>query len=113
MIIILEKLFFKFKIAWEKNKMVFEIKYGMMQRDSLDESFQLLDSNHYFDNDDLLIAIDSDTLIAVELLLKTILNNDFKTWNKIKDTKDIDSMSKLLMKLGYETEDMVKLINEI
>ncbi|KZX12028.1 hypothetical protein [Methanobrevibacter filiformis] len=93
--------------------MVFELKYGIIQRDSLDESFQLLDSNNYFANDDLLIAIDSDTLVTIELLLKTILSNDFKKWNEVLNSEDIDSISKLFIKLGYEKEDLVRLINDI
>jgi hypothetical protein len=93
--------------------MVFEIKHGMIQRDSLDESFELIDPNNYFKNENLLVAIDSDTLITIQILVKAIVNNDFVKWNEIKETNDIEPLSSLFVKLGYQREDIAKILSEI
>lgn len=63
--------------------MSYEIKNAIIQRDALDESFWINWSKWTFKEKDILIAIDSDTLITIQLLIKSILRNDFKEmeWN--------------------------------
>jgi hypothetical protein len=92
----------------------YEIKNAIIRRDSLDESFNLVDPKGYFENKDVLIAIDGDTLITVQLLINSIIKNDFKKWKKIKNDNDFsESVSNLFIKLGYSREELAKLIQEL
>ena len=58
--------------------MSYEVKNAIIQRDALDESFELVDPNGVFKDKEVLVAIDSDTLLTVQILIKSILRNDFK-----------------------------------
>ncbi|MDR3291471.1 MAG: hypothetical protein LBT10_04900 [Methanobrevibacter sp.] len=93
--------------------MNFEIKHAILKRDSVDESFELVDSKNHFENEEYIVGIDSDTLIGIEIILAAILNNDFKNWNKIKEQDNINSFFTLLLKLGYKKEEIEYILNEI
>ncbi|MDR1820377.1 MAG: hypothetical protein LBR15_09070 [Methanobrevibacter sp.] len=91
---------------------MFEIKHGLMKRDSLDESFELIDPDNYFSDEEVLIAIDSDTLISIQILVKSILNNDFKKWKEI-DNGDINVLSNIFLKLGYKKEEIANILSSL
>ncbi|KZX16855.1 hypothetical protein MBCUT_04850 [Methanobrevibacter cuticularis] len=93
--------------------MVHKIKNALIQRDSVDESFELIDPNGYFAEDEVLLAIDNDTLITVQILIKAILRNDFKNWNEITEFSDSDSISSLFLKLGYKREEVAELLKDL
>jgi len=93
--------------------MTYEIKNAIIQRDSIDESFNLVDPKGYFEDKEVLVAIDGDTWITVQLLINSILKNDFKKWKKIKKNDDLDnSISKIFVELGYSRDDLTKLIKD-
>ena len=93
--------------------MTYEIKNAIIQRDNSDENFNLVDPKGYFKDKKVLVAIDGDTLITVQLLINSILKNDFKKWKKIKNSNNFsDSISKLFIELGYSREDLTKLIKD-
>jgi len=94
--------------------MTYEIKNAIIQRDSFDENFKLVDPKGYFKDKEVLVAIDGDTWITVQLLINSILKNDFKKWKKIENNKDFpDSVSKLFIELGYSRDDLAKLIKDL
>ena len=94
--------------------MTYEIKNAIIQRDSLDESFNLVDPKGYFDDKEVLVAIDGDTLITIQLLIKSIVKNDFKKWKILKNNNDLSgSISELFIKLGYSRDELTKLIEEL
>ncbi|MDR2966722.1 MAG: hypothetical protein LBU74_02095 [Methanobacteriaceae archaeon] len=94
--------------------MTYEIKNAIIQRDNLDESFNLVDPKGYFKDEKVLVAIDGDTLITIQLLINSIIKNDFKKWKKIKNSNDFsDSLSKIFLKLGYSRKDLTKLIKDL
>jgi len=93
--------------------MSYEIKNAIIQRDALDESFELIDPNGFFKEKDILIAIDSDTLITIQLLIKSILKNDFKKWNEIDELDDEESIANLFVKLGYKREEVAELLKTL
>ena len=93
--------------------MTYEIKNAIIQRDSLDESFNLVDPKGYFDDKEVLVAIDGDTLITIQLLINSIIKNDFKKWKKINNNNSIKPASKLFIELGYSREELTKLIEEL
>ncbi|MEA4957619.1 hypothetical protein SDC9_21265 [bioreactor metagenome] len=93
--------------------MGYEIKNAIIQRDALDESFELIDPNGFFDKKDVLVAIDTDTLITIQLLIKSILRNDFKKWKEISSLDDKESIANLFVKLGYKREEVAELIKSL
>ncbi|MDR1820667.1 MAG: hypothetical protein LBR15_10545 [Methanobrevibacter sp.] len=93
--------------------MGFKLRHSILKRDSIDESFEVVGSENHFENEEYIIGIDSDTLIGVELIITTILNNDFKNWNMIKENDEINSFSSLLLKLGYKKEEIEYILNEM
>ncbi|MBZ9571675.1 hypothetical protein KQY27_08965 [Methanobrevibacter sp. TMH8] len=93
--------------------MAYEVKNAIIQRDALDESFELIDPKGLFKNEEVLVAIDSNTLITIQLLIKSILINDFKKWNEITELKDNEDISSLFVKLGYTREEIAKLLKSL
>lgn len=93
--------------------MVYEVKNAIIQRDSLDESFELIDPKGLFKDKEVLIAIDSDTLITIQLLINSILKNDFKKWNEITRLENDDNISSLFVKLGYGREEIAELLKNL
>jgi hypothetical protein len=92
--------------------MSFKIKNALVKRDSLDENFELIDPENYFTDDEVLVAIDSDVLIGMEILLKSIFNNDFKKWDEIKN-QDIISFQDLFLSLGYSEKEIKHILNNL
>ena len=93
--------------------MNYELKNAIIQRDALDESFELIDPKGLFKDKEILVAIDSDTLITVQLLIKSILRNDFKKWKEITELNDNEGISSLFVKLGYEKEEISELLDSL
>lgn len=93
--------------------MVYEVKNAIIQRDALDESFELIDPKGIFKDKDILVAIDSDTLITVQLLIKSILKNDFKKWNEIAELDEDEPISNLFARLGYKREEVGELLKDL
>ncbi|GAA5819164.1 MAG: conserved hypothetical protein [Methanobrevibacter sp. CfCl-M3] len=93
--------------------MGFKLMHSILKRDRIDESFEFVDPENHFKNEEYIVGIDSDTLIGVELLITAILNNDFKNWNMIKENDDINSFPSLLLKLGYKKEEIEHILNEM
>jgi len=94
--------------------MTYEIKNAIIQRDSLDESFNLVDPKGYFEDKEVLVAIDGNTLITFQLLINSIIKNDFKKWKKIENNNDFpEPVSKLFIELGYSRDELTKLLEEL
>ena len=93
--------------------MTYEVKNAIIQRDALDESFELVDPKGLFKDKDVLVAIDSDTLLTVQILIKSILRNDFKKWKEITELNDTENVSSLFVKLGYKREEIAELLKSI
>lgn len=73
----------------------------------------LIDPNNLFKDEDAFIAIKSDDLITIQLLINGIINNDFKHWKSIKDITNIQSVKSLFIRLGYSKEDIAILLREL
>lgn len=91
----------------------YEVKNAIIQRDDLDESFELIDPKGLFKDKKVLVAIDSDTLITVQLLIKAILRNDFKNWKEISELNNIKNVSSLFVNLGYKREEIAELLRNL
>ncbi len=75
--------------------------------------FDLVDPDGIFDKKDVLVAIDSDDLITIQLLINGIIENDFKNWNNINQFSDNESIKNLFIKLGYSKEDLLELLRDL
>lgn len=72
----------------------------------------LVDPENRFSNSEAIIAIDSDDFITLQLLINSIINNDFLRWNEIQNFSKDDKVKSLFRKLGYTKEDIANLLKE-
>ncbi|MDD5959194.1 MAG: hypothetical protein ACI4RQ_00395 [Methanobrevibacter wolinii] len=93
--------------------MSYKIKNAIIKRNNNGiNEFNLFDSNNEFKDKDVLVAIDSDDLITIQLIINAIINNDFKKWNEI-EVDESESLKTLFVKLGYTREELLELLKEI
>ena len=92
--------------------MAYKIKNAIIKKDNDTGKFDLIDQDNAFNNKEVLVAIDSDDLITIQLLINAIINNDFKMWNEIGSINQGDSVKNLFIKLGYGREDIARLLKE-
>lgn len=91
--------------------MAYKIDNAILKKDKFGK-LTLIDPAHVFDNEDAFVAIKSDDLITIQLLINGILNNDFKRWRELSETSDKEPLKSLFVKLGYSKEDIAALLRE-
>ncbi len=93
--------------------MSYKVKNAIIKRknDGSDQ-FDFVDSEGIFDDKEILVAIDSDDLITIQLLINGIIRNDFKNWNLIDQFDENDSLKTLFIKLGYSKEDLLEFLKQ-
>lgn len=77
-----------------------------------DDKLTLIDPENIFQNDDAFIAIKSDDLITIQLLINGILHNDFKSWRELGVIPENEPLKSLFVRLGYSKEDVANLLKE-
>ncbi len=92
--------------------MSYKIDNAIIKKDRLG-NVTLIDPQRVFDNEEAFVAIKSDDLITIQLLINSILTNDFKKWREIRQFSDNDPVKSLFVRLGYTKEDIAKLLNEL
>lgn len=92
--------------------MSYKIDNAIIKKDRLG-NVTLIDPQRVFDNEEAFVAIKSDDLITIQLLINSILNNDFKRWREIRQFSDNDSVKSLFVRLGYTKDDIARLLNEL
>ncbi len=93
--------------------MSYEVKNATLRKDGPDGKFELVDPKEYFKDKEVLVAIDGDTLITIQLLINSIIKNDFKKWEKINDSGSSEPASHLFVKLGYSKQELARLIEDL
>ena len=73
----------------------------------------LIDPENVFDEEDAFIAIKSDDLITIQLLINGILKNDFKSWRELGVVPETDPLKSLFVRLGYSKEDMANMLKDL
>ena len=93
--------------------MSYKVKNAIIKRknDGSDQ-FDFVYSEGIFDDKEILVAIDSDDLITIQLLINGIIRNDFKNWNLIDQFDENDSLKTLFIKLGYSKEDLLEFLKQ-
>ncbi|MDO5848869.1 MAG: hypothetical protein Q4P18_04995 [Methanobrevibacter sp.] len=92
--------------------MSYKIDNAIIKKDRLGK-ITLIDPQRVFDNEEAFVAIKSDDLITIQLLINSILNNDFKRWREITQFSDRDTVKSLFVRLGYTKEDIAQMLNEL
>ena len=72
----------------------------------------LIDPENVFGDEDAFIAVKSEDLITIQLLINGIMKNDFKTWKDLGSVPDNEPLKSLFVRLGYSREDVAKLLKE-
>ena len=72
----------------------------------------LIDPENVFGNEDAFIAIKSDDLITIQLLINGILKNDFQNWRELGNVPENEPLKSLFVRLGYSKEDISNLLKE-
>ncbi len=92
--------------------MAYRIDNAIVKKDK-DGKLTLIDPEGHFYDEDAFIAIKSDDLITIQLLINSILSNDFKNWRELGTVPESEPIKSLLPRLGYSREDIAYLLKEI
>lgn len=92
--------------------MAYKIDNAIIKKDKFGK-ITLIDPERIFENEEAFVAIKSDDLITIQLLINGILDNDFKNWREINSFSNKDSIKSLFVRLGYSKEDITCMLNEL
>ena len=91
--------------------MAYKIDNAIIKKDK-DGKITLIDPENVFGDEDAFIAIKSDDLITIQLLINSIMKNDFKSWRELGSIPDTEPIKSLFVRLGYSREDIANLLKE-
>lgn len=91
--------------------MAYKIDNAIIKKDTKG-NINLIDPENKFKDLDAFVAIKSDDLITIQLLINVILRNDFKNWKTIERFSTQEKIKSLFVKLGYSKEDIGELLKE-
>lgn len=91
--------------------MAYKIDNAIVKKD-IDGTLTLIDPDNVFEDEDAFIAIKSDDLITIQLLINGILKNDFKSWRELGVIPENDPLKSIFVRLGYSKEDIADLLKE-
>ncbi|MBQ6349311.1 MAG: hypothetical protein IJI42_00100 [Methanobrevibacter sp.] len=91
--------------------MAYKIDNAIVKRD-VNGNIILIDPDNVFEEEDAFIAIRSDDLITIQLLINGIMKNDFKSWRELGTIPETEPLKSLFVRLGYSKEDIANMIKE-
>lgn len=91
--------------------MAYKIDNAIIKKDR-NGKLTLIDPENIFGDEDAFIAVKSEDLITIQLLINGIMKNDFKTWKELGSIPDNEPLKSLFVRLGYSREDIAKLLKE-
>ncbi|MGX8693277.1 MAG: hypothetical protein ACSW71_00070 [Methanobrevibacter sp.] len=91
--------------------MAYKIDNAIVKRE-LNGSISLIDPDNVFDDEDAFIAVKSEDLITIQLLINGIMKNDFKNWKELGVIPETEPLKALFVRLGYSKEDIAKMLKE-
>ena len=91
--------------------MAYKIDNAIVKRD-VNGNIILIDPDNVFEEEDAFIAIRSDDLITIQLLINGIMKNDFKNWKELGVIPETEPLKALFVRLGYSKEDIAKMLKE-
>ena len=91
--------------------MAYKIDNAIVKKDR-NGRITLIDPENVFKDEDAFIAIKSDDLITIQLLINGILSNDFQNWRELGTIPEKEPLKGLFVRLGYSKEDISNLLKE-
>ncbi len=91
--------------------MTYKIDNAIIKKD-VTGNLTLIDPENVFADEDAFLAIKSDDLITIQLLINGILNNDFKNWKELGVIPETEPLKAIFVRLGYSKEDIANMIKE-
>lgn len=91
--------------------MPYKIDNAILKKDKTG-NVTLIDPENVFKDEDAFVAIKSDDLITIQLLINSILHNDFKRWSELGVVPETEPVKSLFVKLGYSKADIASLLKE-
>lgn len=91
--------------------MAYKIDNAIIKK-NMNGGITLIDPENVFINEDAFIAIKSDDLITIQLLINGILSNDFTSWRELGTIPENEPLKSLFVRLGYSKEDIANLLKE-
>lgn len=91
--------------------MAYKIDNAIIKKDRTGR-VTLIDPENVFKDEDAFIAIKSDDLITIQLLINSIINNDFKSWREVGAIPEKEPVKNLFVRLGYSKEDIANLLKD-
>ena len=91
--------------------MAYKIDNAIIKKDK-DGNLSLIDPENVFGDEDAFIAVKSDDLITIQLLINSIMKNDFKSWRELGSIPDSEPIKSLFVRLGYSREDITNMLKE-
>ena len=91
--------------------MAYKIDNAIIKKDR-NGRVTLIDPENVFGDEDAFIAVKSDDLITIQLLINAILKNDFKKWKEIGLIPENEPIKSLFVRLGYSKEDIANMLKE-
>ena len=92
--------------------MAYKIDNAIVKKD-IAGNLTLIDPDNVFEDEDAFIAVKSDDLITIQLLINGILKNDFKSWRELGVIPENDPLKSILVRLGYSKEDIANLLKDL
>jgi hypothetical protein len=92
--------------------MAYKIDNAIVKKD-MAGNLTLIDPENVFEDEDAFIAVKSDDLITIQLLINGILKNDFKSWRELGVVPENDPLKSLFVRLGYSKEDIANMLKEL
>ena len=91
--------------------MAYKIDNAIVKKDR-NGRITLIDPENVFKDEDAFIAVKSDDLITIQLLINGILKNDFQNWRELGNIPENEPLKSLFVRLGYSKEDISNLLKE-
>ncbi|MCQ2970381.1 hypothetical protein SAMN05216439_0018 [Methanobrevibacter gottschalkii] len=91
--------------------MAYKIDNAIIKKDR-NGKVTLIDPENVFGDEDAFIAVKSDDLITIQLLINAIMKNDFKSWKELGAIPETEPIKSLFVRLGYSREDIANMLKE-
>ena len=91
--------------------MPYKIDNAILKKDKTG-NVTLIDPENVFKDEDAFVAIKSNDLITIQLLINSILHNDFKRWSELGVVPETEPVKSLFVRLGYSKADIASLLKE-
>ena len=89
--------------------MAYKIDNAIVKKDR-NGRLTLIDPDNIFGDEDAFIALKSDDLITIQLLINGIISNDFQNWKELGNIPPNEPLKSLFVRLGYSKEDIANLL---